>query len=233
MFCITDLLLNDHDIKNYTLAEIEKILKHSGKSLKDFEGMPYPESGFLTNGRNIMLMKELNYDRVKMANEFTNLIQQLNNEQKVVFNTIIQRTTSGSGGVFFVYGYGGTGKTFIWKTLSAALRSKGEIVLNVASSGIASLLLPGGRTAHSRFAIPISINENSICYIDQKSDIAELIIKCKLIIWDEAPMMYKYCFEALDKAMRIYCISKIFVTSIFHSVARQWFLAVILDRYCQ
>jgi len=45
------------------------------------------------------------------------------------------------GGFFFLYGYGGTGKTFIWKTLSAAVRSKGLIVLNVASSDISALLL--------------------------------------------------------------------------------------------
>nr|GEZ05078.1 ATP-dependent DNA helicase PIF1-like [Tanacetum cinerariifolium] len=38
--------------------------------------------------------------------------------------------------MFFVYGYGGTGKTYLYKTMSAALRSKGDIVLNVASSGI-------------------------------------------------------------------------------------------------
>ncbi|CAH9110176.1 unnamed protein product, partial [Cuscuta epithymum] len=94
------------------------------------------------------------------------------------------------------------GKTFIWKTLSAALRSKGEIVLNVASSGIASLLLPGGRTAHSRFAIPININEDSTCNIKQGSQLAGLIRACKLIIWDEAPMVHKHCFEALDKSMR-------------------------------
>ncbi|GKA51259.1 putative reverse transcriptase domain-containing protein, partial [Tanacetum coccineum] len=60
----------------------------------------------------------------------------------------------------------GTGKTFLYKTLTAALRSKGQIVLNVASSGIASLLLDGGRTAHSRFAM---------CSISADSDLAELI----------------------------------------------------------
>ncbi|KAF7807163.1 uncharacterized protein G2W53_039324 [Senna tora] len=69
------------------------------------------------------------------------------------------------GKIFFLCGYGGTGKTFLWRTLSTALRSKGEIALIVASSGIASLLLPGGRTAHSRFAIPININEDSTCNI--------------------------------------------------------------------
>ena len=64
------------------------------------------------------------------------------------------------GGFFFLYGYGGTGKTFIWNTLSSALQSQRKIVLNVASSGIASLLLPGGRIAHSRFSIPLSINDS-------------------------------------------------------------------------
>ncbi|XP_031097003.1 uncharacterized protein LOC116001254 [Ipomoea triloba] len=46
------------------------------------------------------------------------------------------------------------------------------------------------------------INEDSTCNIAQGSDLAELIIKCKLIIWDEAPMMHKHCFEALDRTMR-------------------------------
>ncbi|XP_019150114.1 PREDICTED: uncharacterized protein LOC109146917 [Ipomoea nil] len=94
------------------------------------------------------------------------------------------------------------GKTFLWRALSSALRSNGEIVLNVASSAIASLLLPGGRTAHSRLAIPISINEDSTCNIAPSSPLPELIVQCKLIIWDEAPMMHKYRFEALDRTMR-------------------------------
>src|ERR1051325_4806972 len=74
-------------------------------------------------------------------------------EQLQIFNEIMEAVAAQNGGVFFLYGYGGAGKTFIWKTLSAALRSNRDIVLNVASSGIASLLLPGGRTTHSRFKI--------------------------------------------------------------------------------
>ncbi|XP_031097006.1 uncharacterized protein LOC116001257 [Ipomoea triloba] len=93
-------------------------------------------------------------------------------------------------------------KTFVWKALSAKIRSQGDIVINVAFSGIASLLLPGGRTAHSRFAMPIGVTEDSTCNITQGSHLAELIIKCKLIIWDEAPMMHKHCFEALDRTLR-------------------------------
>ncbi|XP_019158857.1 PREDICTED: uncharacterized protein LOC109155693 [Ipomoea nil] len=32
--------------------------------------------------------------------------------------------------------------------------------------------------------------------------LAELTVQTKLIIWDEAPMMHKFCFEALDRTMR-------------------------------
>ncbi|XP_012857530.1 PREDICTED: ATP-dependent DNA helicase RRM3-like [Erythranthe guttata] len=107
-----------------------------------------------------------------------------------------------SGGMFFLYGHGGTGKTFIWNTLSAAVRSEKGIVINVASSGIASLLLPGGRTAQSRFGLPIIVHESSTCSIKQQSPQAELLIEAKLIIWDEAPMIHRFCFEALDRTMR-------------------------------
>uniref|UniRef100_A0A0R0GEJ6 ATP-dependent DNA helicase n=1 Tax=Glycine max TaxID=3847 RepID=A0A0R0GEJ6_SOYBN len=63
--------------------------------------------------------------------------------------------------MFFLYGYGGTGKTFIWKTLASSLKANKKIVIMVASSGITSLLLPRARTAHSKFKIPIPIFEDS------------------------------------------------------------------------
>lgn len=53
--------------------------------------------------------------------------------------------------VFFFYGAGGTGKTFVYNTIINHLRSEKRIVIHVVSSGIAALLLPGGKTAHSRF----------------------------------------------------------------------------------
>ena len=72
----------------------------------------------------------------------------------------------------------------------------------MASSGIASLLLPGGRTAHSRFKIPINLNDESTCYFSLQSDEAKLLREASLIIWDEAPMMHKHAFEAFDRSMR-------------------------------
>ena len=99
-------------------------------------------------------------------------------------------------------GHGGTDKTFLWNTIVSYLRAQKRIVLTVASSGVASLLLPSGRTAHSRFRIPIDIDELSICDIKRGTKLAQLLVETSLIIWDEALMTNKQCFEALDRSLR-------------------------------
>ncbi|XP_042055739.1 uncharacterized protein LOC121800221 [Salvia splendens] len=197
-----DLLLGDDEIQNLGLLEIEKLLVNGGRTLHEFHSMPYPRTQSLASSINRLITDELCYDREALAREHVIFVSKFTDEQHQVYDTIMSAVNSNHGGLFFVYGYGGTGKTFIWKTLSAAIRSKGDIVLNVASSGIASLLLPGGRTAHSRFKIPINPNEDSICNIKQGSALAELIVRAKLIIWDEAPMVHKHCVEAVDRSLR-------------------------------
>ncbi|XP_071699903.1 uncharacterized protein [Rutidosis leptorrhynchoides] len=194
--------MEQKDIDNHTLYEIELLLRNQGSSLNKFPGMPYPSSEFVIDTTNRVIHDELRYDRVALKSEHENLFSSLTSEQKGVYEVIVSAIHNNVGGVFFVYGYGGTGKTFLWKTLSTAIRSKGKIVLNVASSGIASLLLSSGRTAHSRFVIPININEDSVCSINVDSQLADLLRQASLIIWDEAPMIHKHCFEALDRTLR-------------------------------
>jgi hypothetical protein len=80
--------------------------------------------------------------------------------------------------------------------------SKGKIVLVIDSSGVASLLMPKGRTAHSRFKIPFDMNETAMCTIRRGTMLAELIQVSSLIVWDEVPMTHRHCFEALDRTMR-------------------------------
>jgi len=72
--------------------------------------------------------------------------------------------------VCFLYGHGGTGKTYMWRTLASYIRSKKQTVLTVAMSRTASLLLPGDRTTQSKFKIPIPALESSSCDIDKGSD---------------------------------------------------------------
>lgn len=74
--------------------------------------------------------------------------------------------------------------------------------MTIASTGIASILIPDGKIAHSRFKIQINIDEDSTCNTNQGNPLAELIIKTSIIICDEAPMTHKHCFEAVDRTLR-------------------------------
>ncbi|KAH1053406.1 hypothetical protein GYH30_022612 [Glycine max] len=151
---------------------------------QDFPSMPYPIGYAANPHQNKFVYNEMTYDKEVLAAKFNRCYHSMIDEQASIFDNIIRVVASQLGGVYFLYGYGGTGKTFMWKTLSSAVRSNGGIVLTVASSGIASLLLPGGRTTHSKF------------------DLAELLQRTKLIIWDEAPMCHKFSYEALDKSLK-------------------------------
>lgn len=197
-----DLQLSDEQLQNYSLLEIEKILRKAGKSLEDYQGMTIPDSNLLVEMNNRLISEELNYDRFKMHEEYSNLFYGLNSDQKAIHDVVLQSISLSLGKLFFVYGCGGTGKTYLWRTILAKVRSEGKIALAVATSGIAALLLPGGRTAHSRFHIPLNPNEDSTCAINKGTQLAELIMQTSLIIWDEAPMANKYCFEAVDRSVR-------------------------------
>ncbi|KAE8992119.1 hypothetical protein PR001_g21028 [Phytophthora rubi] len=97
---------------------------------------------------------------------------------------------------------GGTGKsTLLWYIL-AKVRLSGKIAIAMASSGIASLLLMGGRTAHSTFKIHLKLNDKSTCAIYKQSNLTTLIQRASLVIWDEAPMTHRHAFEAVDRTLR-------------------------------
>ena len=149
-----------------------------------------------------MIEEELSYDHCKLEEESNKLYYQLNNDQRNAFHSIVNSVLNKEPNIFFNIGHGGTGKTFLWNSIITYLRAKRKIVLTVASSGVASLLLPNGCTAHSRFRIPIDLDELSICDIKRGTKLADLIVKTNLIIWDEALMTNRQCFEALDRSLR-------------------------------
>ncbi|XP_013751877.2 ATP-dependent DNA helicase PIF2-like [Brassica napus] len=197
-----DMNLTIEQIKNIALTEIKNHLLSNGRSLKKWPHMPKPEDFGSYNG-NRLIDDELKYVVEDQLKENERLMAMITDEQRGVYEQILDAVLTDSGGVFFLYGYGGTRKTFVYRALSSAIRSRGMIVLNTASSGIAALLLEGGRTAHSRFGIPIDADEFSTCKkMEPGSDRAELVKAVKLIVCDEAPMMSIHCFETLDRTMR-------------------------------
>ncbi|XP_035830951.1 uncharacterized protein LOC110868732 [Helianthus annuus] len=161
-----DFHVNDDDLQQHLLLEIERLLNSAtpSKSLKDF-GLPLPPTTILATLRNRLLMEETSYNRAALASQHCEMHSLLNANQLQVYNVVKDSTTTESQVLIFVYGHCGTGKTFLWTTIISLFRSIGKIVLAVAASGIASLLLPSGRTAHSRFHIPTNLTDKSNCNI--------------------------------------------------------------------
>ncbi|KAG4909546.1 hypothetical protein JHK87_055662 [Glycine soja] len=193
LYHLLELHIDDEELKNLTLLEIEKLLHANQKSLIDYPTMPYLEGANPASClENSLILSELNYNNDEARSEFENLFLSMTDEQKQIYHKIMEAVNNNER----------TGKTYIWRTLASSLRAKNQIVIMVASSGIASLLLPGGKTAHSKFKIPVSIFKDSTCNILQGSQLAELLNQTNLIIWDEAPMAHKFCFDALDQTLR-------------------------------
>jgi ATP-dependent DNA helicase PIF1 len=58
--------------------------------------------------------------------ELVHIASSLNPEQRYDYNEILLTIETGNGGVFFLDGPGGTGKTYLYKALLAKVRSEGK-----------------------------------------------------------------------------------------------------------
>ncbi|XP_062514143.1 ATP-dependent DNA helicase pif1-like [Corticium candelabrum] len=104
---------------------------------------------------------------------------------------------------YFLDDPGGSGKTcMLCNTLIARLRAHGIQVGATAWTGIAANLLPGGRTVHSLFKLPVPILDTSTCNVKQTSSYAAMLRSMSLIIIDKASMMPLHALHAIDKLLR-------------------------------
>ena len=185
---------------DFGLALMAQHLAKSNKTLNNF-GLPLPIIEWGNYCMNSLLAEQLQYNIEEQYSMYVEFVSQLNVQQRNCYDTIVESLNTPETARFFLQGAAGTGKTFLYRSLCAFLRSQGKIVLCVASSGIAAQLLLGGRTSHSRFKIPLQLNESSTYAITCKSELAELLRSTALIIWDEVPMQHKYCFDAVNRTL--------------------------------
>jgi hypothetical protein len=129
-------------------------------------------------------------------------VHNLNPEQVSGYTEIIEHVINRRGIIFFVDGPGGIDKTFLYRCLIAIVHSKGLIAVATTTSGIAASIMPGGRTAHSVFKIPIKISDGSICKFSKQSDTTDLLHRVALIIMDEVAMTKRQSVETLDRSLQ-------------------------------
>ena len=187
-----------------TLESINTFLESMGKSISDYDlpTITIADNSSLTNQRSRNSREIRDELSIETPPEDYSAPHNFNPEQESAYTTILNRVNSGRSGVFFVDGPGGTGKTYLYRALLANMRARGMIALATATSGVAAAIMPGGRTAHSRFKIPILTTETSLCNISKQSATADLMRKAKLIVWDEAPMAKRFAIETLDRSLK-------------------------------
>lgn len=128
-----------HDLSDH-FATINKSLADFGFPLPD-HAYDEPESG---PAEYVMLSNSMRSN--------------LNQEQALVYEAIMSAVNSmlTKAKCFFIDGPGGTGKTYLYIALINRLKSEGKRVIATATTGIAALIMPDGRTAHSKIRHSIS-----------------------------------------------------------------------------
>ena len=117
-----------------------------------------------------------------------------NEQQLAVYNTVIDSVDNSRNMLISLDASGGTGKTFVLSTILAHVRSQKHVALATAMSGIAAMLLPMGKTLHSRLKVPININDDSTCNISPRDATAELLRRCRLLLIDDVSMANRRIF---------------------------------------
>ncbi|KAG2598851.1 hypothetical protein PVAP13_5KG402021 [Panicum virgatum] len=190
---------SDAIVKQMVLIDIRNMLQSMGKDIKSF---PLPEIDNTYDDACGVPREIFEESNIESTEDDVALSESLNNEQRAAYDEILSSIDSNDGGLFFVDGPCGTGKTFLYRALLAKVRSQNKIAVATAMSGVAASIMPGGRTAHSRFKIPLTIDSGGYCSFTKQSGTTTLLRTASLIVWDEVSMIKKQAVEALDNSMR-------------------------------
>ena len=86
--------------------------------------MPLPNPSLIRDSGNRLANEELDYDRDQLKILHEKSFAALNPCQKLAYKAIVHSVENEQGNLFFINGHGGTGKTFLWNTITAKLRSQ-------------------------------------------------------------------------------------------------------------
>jgi hypothetical protein len=190
--------------KNALLCDLQHIFAENHKSMSDF-GLPEPNSYPSEVDRE--RMKYSNEDQLKLFDAL-NLQFPNNDEQEQIFQKIKECLDNGETHKFFLQGQGGCGKTMLAKKILAYTRSKGEIAVGCASTGLAATIYDDFYTAHELFCFPV-VEEGEedesappYCQFENNQQREELLKEARVIIWDEMVSNNKDIYEAAHRGLQ-------------------------------
>jgi hypothetical protein len=167
------------------LMDIRKLLQSMQKDIKMY---PLPDINDTYDASRDIPREIFEEASIEANEDDVALSDTLNEEQRAAYNEIMSSVDTKGGGLFFVDGPGGTGKTYLYRALLATIHSQKKIIVATATSGVATSIMPGGRTTHSCLKIPLTIDNGAFCTYTKQSGTTKLLRASSLIIWDEASM---------------------------------------------
>ena len=190
---------------DFALQDIQKVLETAGKKNSDYE-IPNPAAFNREVWMNRDLQAEIAFDQPAEQAKAAEMRSLMYPEQAAAFDEVRAAVDAGAGGIYFVDGPGGTGKSFLFEALLHHVRGEGKIGVACAWSGLAASLLPGGRTASARFGLPVPLPEESVQFgVTAGQAKGRLLQASHLLIWDEVSMAPREAVEAADACLRDIC----------------------------
>ena len=189
------------DALNLALLEIRAVLQERGLQVDSYK-LPVPAEASRRDWGTLELERELAYDREHEQREFERLFAliQACPEQLQAWNAIQDALNGGPTNVVFVDGPAGSGKTTLYKAVLHQQRAMGNVALAQAMLGIAALLLPGGRTVHSRDKLPVPLPlKDASCAVSPSSARGRLLHRASVTVWDEIGCAPLAAIEAVDR----------------------------------
>ena len=165
----------NRQIENQLLMEIEHILDNDGLDLNKGFQMPPANYDECQGGQPRIASEELNFGLENLKEKVNQEYRQLSDQQKEVYDALLESVMQKHGQIFALDSSGVTGKTETINLILATARSCKEIAIAAALSCIAATLLSNGRTLYSRCKVPICVNEQSMCSISPLDSTGSLL----------------------------------------------------------
>lgn len=183
---------NDVDVRQ----ELYDILYAELKELKvDIKNLNiFPES-------YVFKSNELNNKDTKNCNIEKSLLL-LNEKQREFYDIITRNIKFNNSRTYFIEGFAGSGKTFLFKTIINWAESNNIKYKCFAPTGLASLFYDNSSTLHSGFSLPLLQHEEMESHMDINSQNAQELMKCKFFIIEEISMCIKYMLNSIDRLLK-------------------------------
>ena len=166
-------------MEQMVLIDIQKLLESMQKDIKMY---PLPDIDDTYDPSGDIPREIFEEASVEATIDDMALPKTLNKEQQTAYNEIMSTVDSDNGVLFFVDGPSGTRKTYLYRALLTTIRSQNKIAVATTTSIVAASIMPGGRTAHSRLKIPLTLDDGAFCTFTKQSGTAKLLRTASLII---------------------------------------------------